>query len=171
MDIFPALHTPRLHLRRIEVEDIPALVKYANNRKISEYILNIPHPYGEPQAVFRISYVVQGFKNRTRYVFAIVPKASGELIGEISLHLENKTTAQLGYWVGEPFWNQGIATEAIGAVLKFGFEKLYLGLIYATCHEENGASGKVLLKNGLMRHHTNGSVEQYRIYRKQNENE
>ena len=171
MDIFPALHTPRLHLRRIEVEDIPALVRYANNRKISDYIINIPYPYGEPAAVLRISYVVQGFKNKTRYVFAIVLKERRELIGEISLHLEKNATAQLGYWVGEPFWNQGIATEAIGAVLTFGFEKLGLDLVYATCHEENAASGKVLVKNGMVRHHTNGNVEQYRIDRQQNEKE
>ena len=164
MDAFPELNTPRLTLRKIQVEDIDALVQYANNRNISDHILNIPYPYQEPNAVFRISYVVQGFKNKTRYVFALVLKARAELIGEISLHLDNdKSKAELGYWVGEPFWGKGIATEAAGAILQFGFEKLGLPLIYATCHAENNASAKVLLKNGVTQHNVNGNVILYWI--------
>ncbi len=64
MEFFPELNTKRLKLRKIQVEDIPSLVKYANNKKISDHILNIPYPYQEPDAVFRISYIVQGFKNK-----------------------------------------------------------------------------------------------------------
>lgn len=164
MDIFPELHTNRLKLRRIQIEDAPSLIKYANNKKISDRILNMPYPYQEPQAVFRVSYVVQGFKNKTRYVFSIVLKEREEFIGEISLHLEGPNkTAQLGYWVGEPFWNKGIATEAIEAVLPFGFEKLELNLIFATCHVENGASEKVLLKNGMQKQNVQGNVALYSL--------
>ena len=151
-----------MKLRKIQIEDIPSLVKYANNKKISDNIINIPFPYQEPNAVFRISYVVQGFKKKERYVFSIILKETGEFIGEISLHLEkNNADAQLGYWVGEPFWNKGIATEATEAILKFGFEKLSLNNIYATCHFDNKASGKVLLNNGMMEETGNGNVIQY----------
>ena len=66
MDTFPVLHTPRLLMRKITVGDIPSLVKYANNKKISGNIINIPYPYEEPNAVFRISSVHQGFKNKQR---------------------------------------------------------------------------------------------------------
>lgn len=162
MEIFPVLYSERLLLRKISPDDIPSLVKYANNKKIADYVLNIPHPYSEPEAVFRISYVVQGFKNKARYVFAIVLKETGELIGEIGLHLdEDGTVAQLGYWVGEPFWGKGIATEAIGAILQFGFGKLQFNKIFATCHIDNIASGKVLVKNGLVQNSMNGNVIQY----------
>jgi RimJ/RimL family protein N-acetyltransferase len=164
MEIFPELHTERLKLRRIQIEDAPSLVKYADNKKISGRILNMPHPYGEPQAVFRISYVVQGFKNKSRYVFSIVLKKRKEFIGEISLHLEGPNKgAQLGYWLGEPFWNKGIATEAAEAVLRFGFEKLELNLIFATCHVENVASEKVLSKNGMKKQSVNGNVALYSL--------
>jgi RimJ/RimL family protein N-acetyltransferase len=163
MDAFPILHTSRLILRKIQVEDIPALLEYANNKKISDYVLSIPYPYNEPDAVFRISYVWQGFKNKVRYVFAVIFKEREELVGEIGLHLDNNKIAQLGYWVGEPFWNKGIATEAIEAVLKFGFEKLQLEQIYAACHEENKASGKVLEKNGVHIKNVNGKVILYTI--------
>ncbi|MCD6012165.1 MAG: family N-acetyltransferase [Flavipsychrobacter sp.] len=170
MDIFPLLYTPRLQLRKIEVDDIPSLVKYAGNKKISDYVLNIPYPYNEPDAVFRISYVVQGFKNKARYVFAIILKETGEFIGEIGLHMDsNNGTAQLGYWVGERFWNKGIATEAVKKVLEFGFTKLELNRIFATCHVDNPASGKVLLNNGLKNKNTNGNVTQYVITKQEYE--
>lgn len=164
MDTFPVLHTPRLLMRKITVGDIPSLVKYANNKKISGNIINIPYPYEEPNAVFRISYVHQGFKNKQRYVFAIILKESEEFIGEISLHLDNqKNFAEIGYWIGEPLWNKGIAAEAVKAVLKFGFEKLNLDLIFGNCHTENPASGKVLKKNGMKQAGVNGGVAQYRL--------
>jgi RimJ/RimL family protein N-acetyltransferase len=164
MQVFPELNTNRLRLRKVTVEDVSSLVKYANNKKISENTLNIPYPYGEPDAVFRISYVHQGFKSKTRYIFAIIIKDSEELIGEISLHLDNsRTIAQLAYWIGEPFWNKGIATEAATAILKFGLEKLMLSMIFAECHFENNASEKVLLNSGLKKYGVNGSVVQYRL--------
>lgn len=166
MEAFPELYSQRLRLRRIQSEDIPSLVKYANNRKISDQVINIPFPYQEMDAIMRLSYVVQGFKSKTRFVFVITLKERAELIGEISLHLENdKTISQLGYWVGEPFWNQGIGSEAVATIMKFGFEKLNLRLIYATCHAENTASEKVLLKNGMTEHSIQGNVIQYRLTR------
>ena len=162
MHTFPILHTPRLTLRQLTVDDFPALVKYANNKKISDQVINIPYPYQEMNAVFRLSYVVQGFKAKTRFVFAIILKENQELAGEISLHL-NQQYAEMGYWVGEPFWNQGIATEAAGAIIQFGFQQLGLQLIYATCHIDNTASGKVLLHHGMVKHSEQGNVAQYRL--------
>ena len=152
MEVFPELNTVRLKLRKISIEDIPSLVKYANNKKIADNIINIPYPYQEPDAVFRISYVYQGFKNKTRYVFALIFKETEELIGEVSLHLDNsRNIAQLGYWIAEPFWGKGIATEATSEILKFGFEKLDLNKIYATHYPENKASGKVMLNNKMIK--------------------
>lgn len=167
MELFPIINTSRLKLRKLEVEDLPALVKYANNKKIADNIVNIPFPYREPDAAMRMSFVVQGFKNKTRYVFAIILKERPELIGEISLHFldKNNNHAQLAYWVGEPFWNQGIATEAAKAVINFGFKKLGLDLIYADCKTENQASEKVLLHNGMKTHNQNGNLVLYRITR------
>lgn len=164
MDPFPELITTRLKLRKLQPEDVPSLVKYANNKNISDNILNIPYPYREPDAVFRLSYVYQGFKNKSRYVFAITLKEPNELIGEISLHLDSDPgKAQLGYWVAEPFRGKGIATEAARAILRFGFEKLSLTLVYATCYTENTASEKVLLNTGMIRESVNGNVMLYNL--------
>lgn len=149
MNLFPKLYTDRLLLRKLDIEDLPFLVKYADNKKISDRIINIPHPYQEPNAVFRLSYIVQGFKNKSRFVFAVEFKAEQQFIGEISLHLHKDKAAELGYWIAEPFWNKGIATEAIGAILKFGFETLGLQLTNASCDKDNTASMRVLIKNNF----------------------
>ncbi len=152
MNTFPELTTTRLKLRRIQISDIPSLVKYANNKNISDQIFNIPFPYGEEDALFRINFILQGFKNKERYVFAITEKGRDELIGEIGLHLDKaNNNAQFGYWVAEPFWNKGIATEATAAVLKFGFTQLQLNKIYATHYPDNTGSGKVMLNNKMIK--------------------
>ena len=165
MERFPELYTNRLKLRKIRIEDVPSLVKYANNKKVSDNIVNMSYPYREPDAVFRISYVVQGFKNKTRFVFAIILKENEEFIGEISLHLMDKGNphAQLAYWLGEPFWNNGITTEAARAVLKYGFETLNLELIYADCYTENKVSEKVMQIIGMKKHSGKENLLLYKI--------
>ena len=160
---FPELHTQRLRLRRITADDIPALLKYGNNPNIGKYVRSVPYPYTEPQAVFRVTYVLQGFKEKTRYVFAIILKETGELIGETGIHLDNPTTAQMGFWIGELYWNKGIATEAVKAVLEFAFDKLKLQRIYATHREDNPSSGKVMEKNGMHNEGKTGYIIQYAI--------
>ncbi|KAA3636751.1 MAG: N-acetyltransferase [Bacteroidetes bacterium] len=165
MDTFPKLYTPRLILRKMDIDDVPSLVKYANNPKISDNIVNIPYPYREPDAAFRMSFIVQGFKNKNRYVFSIESKERKELIGEISLHFldRHNNHLQLAYWIGEPFWGQGLVTEAAQAVIKFGFEQLGADLIYADCSRENIGSQKVLLKNGMQQQPVKGDLIMFRI--------
>ncbi len=162
MEELPELITNRLKLRKIELGDVSSLLKYANNKNISDQIFNIPFPYQEEDAIYRLNFVLQGFKNKERYVFAITLKDSKELIGEIGLHLDKaNNSAQLGYWIAEPFWGKGIATEATSEILKFGFEKLNLNKIYATYYPENKASGKVMLNNKMIKE---GELkEHYRI--------
>jgi len=161
MHVFPILHSENLKLRKLDVDDIPSLVKYADNRKISDQIINIPYPYREPDAVFRLGYVMKGFKEKSRFVFAIILKESDEFVGEISLHLEPNKSAQLGYWVGEPFWGQGIGKEAINTITKFGMDGLELDLIYSLCHEDNIASRKVVEGNGYEEKGRRGRVVRY----------
>ena len=151
MEAFPELITKRLRLRRIQLDDVSSLIRYADNKKISDQVLNIPFPYGEEDAIRRMNFIIDGFKNKERYVFAITFKDKNELIGEIGLHIDkNNNNAQFGYWVAEPFWSNGIATEAVSAILQFGFEKLNLNKIYATHFQDNKASGKVMLKNKMV---------------------
>lgn len=152
MDSFPELTTSKLTLRKITPGDIPSLLKYCNNKNVSDQIINMPFPYLEEDAVFRMNFVLQGFKNKERYVFAVSPRDTGELIGEIGLHLDKgNNSAQFGYWIAESFWGKGFATEALRAILKFGFVILHLNKIYATHYPDNLASAKVMLNNGMIK--------------------
>lgn len=86
MNELPELHTHRLLLRRLTADDVSSLVKYANNKKISDHLLNIPFPYGELDAVARIRQVTQALKNKSGYPFCIDKKAVAgkwnQLIGQ-----------------------------------------------------------------------------------------
>lgn len=161
---FLILNTNRLQLRVLEDGDLPALVRYANNRKIADRVLNIPFPYRQTDAFFRLSKVQQGFAKKSGFSFAIIHQAEQELVGEIGLHpLPNGTQGQVAYWIAEPYWGQGLATEALAAILKFGFQERQLQLIFGECKRDNVGSIRVLEKNHLRAVGTGRSVEQYYI--------
>ena len=148
---FPQIATERLLLGPLRASDLPTIVTHAGNRRVADPPLNIPHPYQEADAIFWINSAQQGFKRKSQYTFAIRLQATGELIGGIGLRLHATfDRAELGYWVGEPFWNRGYATEAAAGLLQFGFEQLGLHKIFATYLECNPASGKVMRKNGMV---------------------
>lgn len=152
MNSFPILKTDRLLINSLASKDISDIVKYAGNHKIAEMTLNLPHPYEEKDAIFWINSAYQGFKNKTQFTFAIRNKTSQKFLGGIGLKVNSRfDRAELGYWIAEPFWNKGYATEALKAILLFGFTTLNLNKIYATYLIDNPASGKVMLKNGMIK--------------------
>lgn len=161
----------RLVLRKLHHEDFPSLIKYANNKKISDQIVNVPFPYSDMDAILRFRFIKEGLQNKSRYIFAIIHKEESELIGEISLHFHQKNVAhaQLAYWLAEPFWNQGITTEAAKAIIEFGFGSLNTDLIYADCYSTNLASEKVLQKCNFSFHKKTGNILLYVLKNKTKE--
>lgn len=181
MDKFPVLKTDRIQLRKPVAKDIPHITEYANNSRIAEMTLNTPYPYQERDAVFWLNMANEGFRDQSKYIFAISLLPIDEFIGGISLRINKRfNRAELGYWIGEPFWNNGYATEATKEVLKFGFEEIGLHKVLATHFLRNPASGKVLAKNGMikeaqLKEHVKKdneylSVIQYRLTRKEYSN-
>ena len=149
---YPHLETNRLVLGEIYAADIPNIIKYAGNKKVAETTLNMPHPYQEKDAIFWINMAQQGWQDKTKNIFAIRLKTNQELIGGVGLHIDARfNRAELGYWVAVPFWNQGYMTEAVQTVIKYGFDTLELNKIYAVHEVGNPASGKVMLKNGMLK--------------------
>lgn len=152
MKPFPILETERLVLNELRAGDIPRIVKFASAKEITQYTLNIPHPYAEKDAIYWLNMAYQGFKEGTQQVFAIRLKPDLEFIGGIGLIITRRFhRAEIGYWVGKPFWNEGYTSEAMKAVIEHGFQKLNLNKIYAIHLYENPASGKVMEKNGMQR--------------------
>lgn len=152
MSTSPQIKTQRLLLDQLNNNDIPKIVKYAGNKKVAEMTLNIPHPYEEEHAIYWINKAQQGLTDKSQYTFAIRLNTTFEFIGGIGLIVDQKNDlATLGYWIAEPFWGKGYATEATAGILRFGFEELQLNKIYATHLVENPASGKVMIKNKMIK--------------------
>ena len=152
METLPQLETERLILRSPCAGDIADIVEYANNPVIAETTLNIPHPYTEQDAINWLSKGYLGFSDKSEYSFGIEVKATGTFIGGIGLKVNKRfNRAEIGYWLGEPFWNQGFGTEALKPILKFGFESLMLHKIEAHYLVTNVASGRIMDKNGMIR--------------------
>ncbi|WP_291725805.1 GNAT family N-acetyltransferase [Bernardetia sp.] len=148
------LESKNLILNSLSYKDIPKIIEYAGNRKVSDNLLNLPFPYHERDAVFWINMANEGRDIGDAYKFAIRLKADQALsfIGGIGLMIDKKhNKAELGYWIAEPFWGQGLVSEAVGAMIKFGFEVLELNKIFANHFISNPASGKVMIKNGMIK--------------------
>ncbi len=145
------LQTKRLLLRPLELSDIPQLVPLIGAREVAATTLRIPHPYTEQHARDFIVGGHDGSTNRAAIAgLAIVTKADERLIGGVGLSVEqDHQRAELGYWVGVPYWGRGYATEAARAVLAYGFEELKLNRIFAGHFAGNQASGRVLQKIGM----------------------
>ena len=148
----PVLESERIILTELKSADIPQITSYADNENISAYTLNLPSPYTEKDAVYWINLANQGLKNATHYIFGIRVKPQIEFIGGIGLTVEQRfKRAEIGYWIAEPFWNKGYATEATELIVKFGFETLRLNKLTSSHLDKNPASGKVMIKNEMIK--------------------
>ena len=125
--------------------DADALVRYADNLKIAANLRDgFPSPYTRSDAE---SFLRSVTANTPHTVFAIATEA--EAIGCIGLMLGqdvHRLTAELGYWLAEPYWGQGIMTSAVIAVTDLGFQDFGLNRIHAEPYASNRASARVLEK-------------------------
>ena len=147
----PTLKTERLILRPFSLADAPDVLDLAGERDIASTTLNIPHPYEPGMAETWITGHAEAFDRDETVTFALVRRADKTFIGAMGLRLElEHRLAELGYWVGKPYWNQGYATEAATALVGYGFKELGLNRIYASHLTRNPASGRVMQKVGMV---------------------
>ncbi|MEP0905121.1 GNAT family N-acetyltransferase [Leptolyngbya subtilissima ST-M1] len=145
----PILCTSRLVLRPFALADVAAVVALAGDRAVAEYTLSIPHPYSEADAEEWINQRPAAWTEKKAINYAIT-LPDGDLCGSVGLGLyPTYNMAELGYWIGKPYWGQGYATEAGAAVVDFGFSTLGLNRINAIRFGDNLASGRVLEKLGM----------------------
>lgn len=142
----PALPTQRLVLRPFELSDVPRVQLLAGDREVALNTMSIPHPYPAGSAAEWIASHEEKRKQGD-INFAI---DDGQLVGSIGLRVQRDfERAELGYWIGKPFWGRGYATEAAAAIIRYGFEELKLQRIYAGYFSRNAQSARVMIKNGM----------------------
>lgn len=139
----------KVHLRGWKNDDKELLAKYANNKKITANLRDIfPNPYTINDAIQWIAFTENQNPQTT---FAI--DADEQFVGGCGIHLKEdvyKCSAEIGYWIAEPFWGKGIATEAIKQLQEKTIPHFpNIVRLYAEVFEHNKASMKVLEKNGF----------------------
>lgn len=147
----PTLETARLLLRPFHMSDADDVQRFAGDRSVADVTLDIPYPYEDGMAERWIGNHRDWFECGEQAVFAVTLRAETTLIGAVGLRLHPEDgRAELGYWIGKPFWNQGYCTEAARALIDFGFDALELNRIYAHHLTRNPASGRVMQKLGMI---------------------
>lgn len=136
-------------LRSWEKQDLSSLVRYADNLNIARNMTDMfPHPYSEADGIAFIEFATTA---GSAHIFAI--EADGEAAGGIGIHPQHdihRKNAELGYWLGEPFWGMGIISRAIHQAVDFAFRNYdEIDRIFARPFGSNTASQKVLEKNGF----------------------
>jgi [ribosomal protein S5]-alanine N-acetyltransferase len=148
----PTLATERLILRPLRPGDAADVQRLAGSRAVADTALHVPHPFGDGVAEAWIASDPVRYEEGRSVVFAVTLRSHGALVGAIGLSgIAPNHRAELGYWIGEPFWGRGYATEAARPVLAYAFERLSLIRVHANHLARNPASGRVLSKIGMRR--------------------
>ena len=141
------LRLSRCLVRSWTNDDVASLVKYADNRKIWLNLRDrFPHPYTRRDGR---DFIHLARSQRPETMFAI--DVEGEAVGGIGFVPNSdveRVSAEIGYWIGEPFWGRGIATEALVAVTAYAIDTHHLTRVYALPYARNAASCRVLEKAG-----------------------
>jgi len=136
-------------LRAWKMDDLESLVKHANNSAIAKNLTDqFPHPYTHEHGR---NFIGMATKNSPVSIFAI--DINGEAVGGIGIHRQmdiHSRNAELGYWLAEPYWGNGIVTKAIVEMVGYGFRTFDIDRIFARPFGTNIASQKVLEKAGFM---------------------
>jgi RimJ/RimL family protein N-acetyltransferase len=133
-------------IRPWNLSDLDSLVKYANNWNVAKNLADrFPHPYTENDGKAFIWFATS---DNPIHNFAI--DVEGQAVGGIGIEPQvdvHRKNAELGYWLAEPFWGQGIISEAIRQVVDFAFTTYDIDRVFARPFGTNLASQKVLEKN------------------------
>ena len=140
----PVLETKRLALRMPRLEDAKTMVALANDRRIAENTARIPHPYKLADAECFIGGANKGAADA---VF-LITLHDRTIIGACGVTALDDQ-AELGYWLGVPYWGKGYATEALHAVIDYAFTDLGHEAVNAGARVTNPASRRVLEKCGF----------------------
>jgi RimJ/RimL family protein N-acetyltransferase len=143
------LETARLWLRWPRVNDARAVQTLAGEKSVAVMTARIPHPYPAGDAERAIYAAREANAEGKHLTLAITAKGSGELIGMVSLTPDSDGRAEIGYWLGAPYWGKGFATEAVQAMIDALFTWTDAKAVTAGVFLSNVSSRRVLEKSGF----------------------
>ena len=146
----PSITTERLVLRRMAVGDCYDMYEYASNAEVTRFLTWSPHPDLEYTKEY-LQYIVNHYKLGDFYDWAVVLKRENKMIGTCGFtrfHMQHDC-GEIGYVINPSYRGQGLACEAVRAVMAFGLERLGLHPIEAKYIDGNEASRRVMEKAGM----------------------
>ncbi len=138
------MHSPRLTYRPIDARDASRIAMLAGDWDIARMTARIPHPYSLVDADQWIASI-----GSDEFVRAV--EHNGELIGAVGYIERDSTQAEIGYWIGKPWWGHGFATEAAQALVRYCFEDVRFKRLTCGHFIDNAASARVIRKLGFRR--------------------
>ena len=146
----PTLKTDRLTLRGMCVSDAPDMYEYACRPSVTEYLTWEPHASVEETRAY-LTYVGQRYRTGDFYDWALISRDDGRMIGTCGFTSFNcpADSAEIGYVLNPAYQGQGLATEAVRRVMRFGFEELSLHRVEAHFMEGNHASRRLMERVGM----------------------
>ena len=142
------IRSKKFILRPFKKGDEQSSIRNINNKKIARNTLSIPYPYKLKDAHFWINHNLKLNKKKKKSEINFAIDIDNEVIGGIGLNKIEPHMAEIGYWIGENYWRQGIMTLAVKLVTRYAFTKLGLKRVYAYVFLFNKASVRVLEKAG-----------------------
>jgi len=143
------IRTERLVLRQLTLDDAKAFSKLAGDYDIAKMTGSLPHPMPLYSAEFKIMYLRRQKQRGLAYPYAVT-RDGGELIGVMDLfRIAPDAALEIGYWIGTPFWGQGLSTEAAKAIIEEARDTLGVQALLAGAFVDNPASLRVLQKLGF----------------------
>ena len=159
---FPLLSTPRLILRALASSDLHDLYEYASDPEIDHYT-PWDHYKNIEEARENLNEFLEAYEKHGFWAWGIEHRSDKKLIGIININKPGyDRKVEVGYTIARNYWGQGLATEALQALIRYGFEKLALSRIEAVVLPENKASSKVLLKAGMQ---FEGLLRSYQVWK------
>jgi RimJ/RimL family protein N-acetyltransferase len=136
-------------LRPYRVGDEAALVRHADNWNVWRNLAEVfPHPYTMKAAK---DWIQRNLDDAVPHL-SLAITVDDEVVGGIGVMAKNDVyvrMGEVGYWLSEAYWGRGIATEAVGLVVRYAFDELKLARLEAGVFDWNPASARVLEKNGF----------------------
>lgn len=159
-------------LRQWKTTDIESVVYNANNKKVAQKLRNVfPNPYTQADAEFYINMCINADSSKN---LCLAIDVDGKAVGSIGIFVQGDVyckSGELGYWLGEDYWNKGIMTRAIKQICEMAFEKFDIVRIFAEPYSHNIGSKRVLEKSGFKYEGTmkkgvfkNGEIHDFCMY-------
>lgn len=147
---FPVLETERLTLRKCEERDINEFFRLASNPNVTTWITWETHKFMEETSAF-VKLLTDAYEKGTCMTWAMCDKETDKFMGLISFTniKEKNFSGELGYWIGEEYWNKGYTTEAMKKIIDYSFTTIGLHRITAAHCVENLSSARVMIKAGM----------------------